>query len=266
MSPCVVQFLQYKANVSQEKRGLALLKIMAKYNCIRYPFIAAVMAFSASISALSVNPMTNEVEPFGRNSRTSIVIENTTSERAEIEISAWSAHITRNGEEQLSPETDDIIFFPPAVNMAPGASQTLQIQYVGDPETPHSKLYRVQIERLPIKRAGRSTGVEVKYLLNTMLHVAPASARADVEIVSISPDSKNNVFNVEVVNKGNRFAEMRKLTWLLKSGENERQLGPRLLRQYLNGNLVLPESSRVFSFSLPEGFELGSGELSIEIE
>lgn len=210
--------------------------------------------------------MTNSVEPIGRHARTTIVVENTTTVKKSIEVSAWIAHLAHGGEESLAAADDDILVFPPAATLAPGAIQKIQIQYVGDPEISASRLYRVKVEELSVKRNNGPISVDVNYVFNTMLHVVPEQSRPKVRVIGVKPASTANAYKVEIENYGSRYASMQESTWFLKSETGETTLDSRLLQQYLKGNLVLPNSKREFELQLPQDSNLGNANLTLEIE
>lgn len=226
--------------------------------------VCAILVFSGSVvHALGVRPMVSELQPIGSNARTALTVYNDGDSVMTIEASPLSMALSLTGEETLTPADDDIIVFPPTAIIQPGQSQVLQVQYIGDPEISVSRVYRVQIEQLSVAMDKKTAAVQVNFKMNTILHVAPVASESSLVVNSITSGAESGVSLIEVANTGNRYAAMYSSSWVISSGDNTLQLDSAELETRLDGNLVLPNQTRVLQFKVPEGIDLQNASIEI---
>jgi len=225
-------------------------------------FVALLMWFQQTM-AISVRPMISELEPIGHSTRGQLIVNNDSKSAVTLEATPWHSDMSTDGAETLTPADDDILLFPPTAIVPPGKSQVIQIQYVGDPELSVSKFYRVRVEQLPVKQANSSGGVGLAFRFDTILNVVPKQARAELSIKAIQPLDTPGMYKLEILNSGSRYATLHNSKWVIKSSNGEISLSSEQIKKSLIGNYVLPNSSRLVTFTLPEGLSLENSSLSV---
>lgn len=150
---------------------------------------ALVLALSlpGSAFAFSVRPVVVDMTPSGRGSVTTVVIENAFDRPITVEISAAPLIF---GEATASPdetETDDFVVFPPQAIIEPGRSQSVRIQYVGDPDLSESKHYFVTVAQVPVQLEEGQTAIQILYNFRVLTNVGVIGASPDIKVVGAQP-------------------------------------------------------------------------------
>jgi len=204
---------------------------------------------SSSVAAMTVQPMVKEISPTGRSSQYSIHIDNPSSKALTIELIPRRIEISRQGEEKWSAADDELLVIPVTAIIQPGKSQTVMVQYIGDPAIEHSKAFRVSVKQVSIDLSGtnqQAIGIGVNF--NTLLNVAPQASTAQLSVKSLKP--VGNKWQMELQNSGDRYARVTRTNWTFTSrGGAQQQFTGKQIKSHLNGNLVLPHSTRVFTMT-----------------
>ncbi len=237
-------------------------------NSIRHIFGAlCLLTCVQAAHGVGVQPMVFELDAIGANSRTVMTIDNDGQRPLSVELIPHRVSLDVDGKQTLTPADDDLLIFPPVALVAPGTAQTVQVQYVGNPEIDTSVPYRVSVMQVPVAVAEEETNpdaVEMKIAANfhTLLNVVPSGTEAKLSVLSIKDNGSK--WMLEVENSGNRFARLSTTRWSLTSGAQSVELKPMEVAQRTDNNLVLPKSVINVSFQPPEGFDVDSTELDIQ--
>jgi len=130
----------------------------------RHGAVAALIALAAlavapsSGRAFSVQPLLMELAPLGGASRASMSVTNANARAVTIEALPMRLAHDGNGREVLTDAEDELLVFPPVAIVQPGSAQTLQVQYIGDPELAVSGTYRVLVQNVPVSLEGGEDG------------------------------------------------------------------------------------------------------------
>jgi P pilus assembly chaperone PapD len=216
---------------------------------IWFYILAGIVLSIGTASAMTVKPMVKEISTTGRTSQYAIHIDNPSAKSLTIEMITTRISMTKKGKETRTPADGDLLIIPVTAIIPPGKSQTIMVQYIGAPQLKESHAYRVSIKQAAIDLSGSgkpAIGIGVNF--NTLLNVVPAKAIATLKLKSLKRSGKNWLMELE--NSGNRYARISKTQWTItdKSGA-KRQLTGKDVKKYLDGNLILPNSSRVFSMT-----------------
>ncbi len=230
-------------------------------------FKMSVLIFYAFFSNLlmaggQVTPMLAEISPMGSGAQVRIILENNGLEKPlTFVVEPLMLELDYQGNESLTPAEEDLLVIPPTVVVKPGKAQTVLVQYIGDPTVQNSRSYRVIFKQEPINyNAGSNGGKSAKFLLgvnyNALINLTPENSFADPHVNSINTSSKG-YWNVEVENKGSRYARMSMSRWLLGDASGRQvEISGKQLMDKLDGSLVLPHSVRVFKMAPIENFNV----------
>lgn len=185
---------------------------------------AAVVVVSATLSqALEVSPMVAKLTPTGAGSSYRLTVRNNSATPATVEIEVYRMQVDESGARSLTPEENDIAVFPVQSVIPANRDQVAQIRYVGDPGA-QSGMYLVRVGQLPIDMqtiAGdgeAGADIKVAFTINTYVFVAPASARASVEVTGLDR-APNGDLLLTAHNTGAGFAHLREARFTLTTSD-----------------------------------------------
>jgi fimbrial chaperone protein len=199
----------------------------------------ALAAFSTSLclgvaaSAYQVQPLTYFLTPTGPKSQTRLTVINTDATQLDTELAVFSVDVDVDGKRAFTPADDQFLIFPPQASIKPGAAQSFQVRYIGDPAITQGRIYVVRVKQLNINyverevKPGTTSRVAIMLNFNTTAVVQPVKAHDDVAIVSnLTPlagkDAKSVGFVATVANSGDAVADLSALKWrLLRDGKSE---------------------------------------------
>ena len=211
-----------------------------------------ILAVTSPAFAFEMTPLELELDPAGRESAGSFRIVNIDAKPIAVEIAVFTREMTEEGADILRPADDDFIVYPPQMIVMPGQTQTLRVQYVGDPVTGAERAYRLIAEQLPIDlgedgqdRNGGSISLLVRYVAS--LYVGPPSAKPALSVIKAVPAPRNRM-RVVLVNEGTGHA----LLTNLKLRVGGRELAGEAIAGLLGEN-ILAGITRSFLIPWPEG-------------
>ena len=146
--------------------------------------VAAAAMVATVVHAMTVSPVVVDLTTSGQRMSQVITIENKYAKPVILEMLSQEAEYTDDGVRGVGKPTEDLLMFPPQVQIAPGGSQAIRIQYVGDPELAKSKHYFVTVAQLPVKMPDGQSGVQLLYNFQIVTGVAMAGKRANIKVVS----------------------------------------------------------------------------------
>ncbi len=236
--------------------------VMVNIKKITLFFTFSLLLFSRGLLAYQVQPMSAEIEPVGKNSQYSLRVENTDSFPLTLEFLPLKVSQDKFGHNTLTPADDDLLVIPMTAVIQPGKTQTIMVRYLGDPLLTQSQIYSIEVKQVSVELAGQNESeVSLAFNFNTLLNVVPLNAKADLHVNSMQQDG--NIWNVEVTNKGNRFAKITETEWLLNDGKNTVRLNRKNINQFVDGKLILPNASRVFKVKQIDNLNMNSTKVEI---
>ena len=151
-----------------------------------YGAIAAVIAalVATVVHAMTVSPVVIDLTTSGGRMSQVITIENKYAKPVILEMLAQETEYTDEGVKGTGKPTEDLLMFPPQAQIAPGGTQAIRIQYVGDPDLAKSRHYFVTVAQLPVKMPEGQSGVQLLYNFQIVTGVAMAGKRPNISISS----------------------------------------------------------------------------------
>lgn len=215
--------------------------------------------------AMGVSPLVMELSSIGTQSRSNMTVSNPADTPLSLELVVERLSMAPNGRASYVSADDDVLIFPPFAQIAAGGTQQFQLQYIGEPELPHSQAYRVAVTHVPVAlREGDGAQLSVVSTIEALLTISPPGAKASLEVVAIKPSSETSGdWQVRVRNNGNRHARISESTWSITSGNSNNTYNSREIQSRTKGDLVLPGMERLIEFTPPEGLKPGATAIQI---
>lgn len=180
--------------------------------------------------AMDVSPMVAKITPAGSGSSYRLTVRNDSATAATVEIEVYRMQVDETGARSLTPEDNDIVVFPVQSVIPPNREQVVQVRYLGEASN-QGRMYLVRAAQLPINMqtatADGDAGAEIKvaFTINTYVFVAPASARAAVEVTSMSRAANGDVLLL-ARNTGTGFAHLREAKFTLTTSDGKAHAVP----------------------------------------
>jgi len=237
-------------------------------------FTAAALAWGVVGSpvpagAYDLKPMVIQIRPSGSGSSATAVITNTHPVPVAIEIRAFRREQQPDGTDKLIPEERDIIMSPPQMVIAPKASQSFRIQWVGEARPERELAYRIVTEQLPIQfskvtRNDRTADLTMRYRYEMALYVEPEGTKPSARIVSaetVSGKDGAREVALRIRSDGGMRAILDKPVLQLSpaSGGASVRIEGDALKQLVGMN-ILPGNERLIRIPAPPG--LADGKLT----
>ncbi len=144
---------------------------------------AFVSSGTASAATFSVNP--TQINLSARVSSALLTVRNDSDETLRFQLSAFTWTQSAAGEIQLAP-TDDVIFFPALLSLAPKEERRIRIGTTATTGA-QEKTYRVFVEELPSADASRSgAAVRVLTKMGIPVFVRPARETATATLADLA--------------------------------------------------------------------------------
>ncbi|WP_087021303.1 molecular chaperone [Thaumasiovibrio subtropicus] len=206
------------------------------------------LLLSGWANAYGIKPMVAELTPSGKTSQLSMTIQNNNTKPITIEIFPLKLSINASGEENLSPADSDLLVLPVTAIVQPGQFQSVIVRYIGAPEIQQSQAYRIAFEQANVALdENQGPGIGLKFNISTLLNVKPAEAKADLRIEKIYRDGEQWKLTIE--NRGSSYARLSEADWQINTPDRQLTLSDKEVRAHVDGNLILPHSTRTFAFS-----------------
>lgn len=230
------------------------------------PIIGAAVSPHAHAAAFNVKPTQIRLSTKVKSGMLGVRNESGETTRFQLSVFAWSQ--SAKGEMQLAP-TQDIVFFPSLLSLAPGEERQIRIGSTV-PAGPTERTYRIFVEELPpaVKAKDAQNGATQVRVLTRMgvpIFIEPAAAPAGgapIPIARIEPKGVHGEkVTFEVKNTGNVHFTIKQARVLGRGAAKES-----LFERTVPGWYVLAGGSRVFEIEPPKGICAKTKELSFEVE
>jgi P pilus assembly chaperone PapD len=216
--------------------------------------------------ATTVQPIVIDLSPSGNGMSQTITVENTNADRLPVEIRVESLAFGDDGVTVEAP-SGDLTVFPAQAVIEPGRTQTFRVQWAGG-ALERSRSYYVTVAQAPVSLPEGETAIQVLYNFQVLVSVAPAQARANlqVESASVGRDADGNPAPLVVVRNdsaAHAYLSQGTLSLVARNAQGtvtfERTLTPADVQQSIGYGLVGPGQRR--SLVLPISLPAGSGSL-----
>lgn len=171
--------------------------------------------FAAPASAYEFSPIVAQFNSKGAAATRTFTLRNTQQEPVAIQIEVFQRSADATGEETRVPEFDDFIVTPPQVVLAPGQSQAIRVQWIGDANPAAELSYRIVTTQLPIKYASEQISGDVQatlqlgYKYEAAVYVAPQNVKPSASITAAAAATDaagNRVMRLTIKSTGTRRA------------------------------------------------------------
>ncbi|MFC4290944.1 fimbria/pilus periplasmic chaperone [Sphingorhabdus arenilitoris] len=219
-----------------------------------------------------LKPIVIQLSPNGSGTSQNLLITNTHEVPIAIEVRAYSRKQNPDGTETREPEDDDILISPPQMVIAPKASQSFKVQWIGNPAPEKELSYRIVTTQLPIKfKDGKQGDVSVKvdmsYRYEAALYIVPPKSVPSAKLMGLSAvtdDDGAKWLEARILSDGTRRAILDKpvLTISPKNGGTGITLEGAALAGLANQN-ILVGNERIIRLPWPDNLPFGevTGEL-----
>ena len=237
--------------------------------------IACVMAAMApAASAYEFAPIVAQFTPNGSGAARTFVVRNTHDVPVALQIEVYRRSADETGQETREPEYDDFIITPPQLVLAPGQSQSIRAQWIGDSNPEIELSYRLIVEQLPIPYSREEVGdkrvadISMGIRYEAALYVVPASGKPAVEITraeAAKTESGEQVLRVTIKNTGQRRAILQNPEVTVQSEGQSVTLSGEAVSSINNRNIIAGTQA-VIDVPWPETLPVGPVSASISTD
>ena len=147
------------------------------------------MLFTQSGWAFKLNLLESTLELNKSKATTATIINDSTGMIA-IEATARIRVYNENGEEKFDTIAEDLVIIPSQMIINPNEEQVLSIRWMGAPDIPNEKAYRLLIEYVSIsddqlkgkEAEEQQAGINIEYRIAKSFYVAPKGAKPNVAL------------------------------------------------------------------------------------
>lgn len=227
--------------------------------------IVLLMIFMLPVFAFQFEPITQDFSPSGINSRRNFQVINPSENPIAVKVSMVYREMDLYGEETLTDASEVFFVFPSQVVVAPESTQTIRVQWLGNPEVSIEQAFRIIAEQLPVNINRNQTGVNFLIAYHGSIYVVPEKFSFGVEVVSVQKGNNSegeDILQIELKNTGNTHMILEnpviKLSYSsLLDSDKELTLSDDALIGLANEN-ILAGKNRVFSVPWPNGLTDGN--------
>lgn len=221
--------------------------------------LAAVCALllPAQAQAYRVSPMSYELAPSGSKASQVIRIDNITNAPITLEMTAEKRSWDEAGNETRTPADDDFVILPPQMVVAPGKTQAVRVQFVGNSPANDTAMYVVSVNQVPVRDPNAPSGVQFVLNFGTAAYVVPPGAKTDLHVVGVERASEPGKLKVTLENRGARHAPLGLGTWTFTNAAGKSMvLTGDPLREALVASVVPSHGRRVYIIPAAGGFDI----------
>lgn len=168
-----------------------MIRFLRRY-WLRLVVLLGLLGFgSATLVAMTVQPVVVNLTTSGRGMSQVVTVENTFANPLPVEMRIQELALGEAGVTGTGNDPGDLLVFPQQALIQPGQTQTFRVQYVGDPSLARSKHYYVTVAQLPVQMPEGQSAIQILYNFQVLVSVAPQGARPAlaVERAEIARDS-----------------------------------------------------------------------------
>ncbi len=187
------------------------------FACLWVSALVALLLAPAPAEAFKLTPIEMVFAPAGRGTTRTFQITNAHDQPIAVEIRFAARDMSLSGEDIRSDAEDSFVAFPAQAIVLPGRSQTVRVQWLGNPKPKGELAFRMMAEQLPIDLNREATdGARLKLLVRYVasLYVAPKGVKAEVALESAGRKTAAGGARLAIVlhNRGTAHSLLRGLT------------------------------------------------------
>ncbi len=217
---------------------------------------------------MSVVPISGELSASGQNSKMTLRVTNDGAQPIPVEILTSKLTVAEDGTATSVPVKGKFLIFPPQATIAPGASQSFRVQWLGGPKLEATETYILGVNQLPIAMDKKKSGVQVIFNFSIVVNVSPANAKPEISVlkaeISKAP-STPRAPTITVQNTGNGHALLGEASIVLSAGTWSKRLSKEEVRAIFGLGLVQPHAKRRFVMATPLPPEVSKYQVQIEL-
>jgi fimbrial chaperone protein len=234
-----------------------------------FAVIAGAFLPCSALHAMSVTPLHAELVSSGTKSRTTIKVTNTSTRPLPVETVVRRVVLDENGSLNDGGDgADDFLIIPAQAMIAPGASQVLRVQWVGEPLLDQSRTYRMSITQLPVGTSREnSQAIQVVFSFGVIINVAPPKGAPALEMAEaqlVDDASGKRRASLIIRNPSRVHALFSEATVHLSAGTWRHSIQPAQLRESVGLGLVQPGLSRRFTLPVDVPGDIAAIQASID--
>lgn len=229
---------------------------------------------SLPAAAYEFAPIVAQFTPNGSGAARTFVVRNTHEEPVALQIEMFQRSADETGKELRQPEYDDFIITPPQLVLAPGQSQSIRVQWVGDSDPDMELSYRMIVEQLPIPYAkedagsNRVTDISLGIRYEAALYVVPREGDPAAEITqaeSIETETGEKILRLTIKNTGQRRAILQEPSVTVTTNGQSTTLSGDSIPVLSNYNIIAGTQA-VFDIPWPESVPFGPVSASLSTD
>ena len=226
--------------------------------------IAAVQSI-ISAGAYELSPIVAQFSSEGPGSSRSFVIRNTHQQPIALQIEVFKRSADALGNETREPEYDDFIVTPPQMVIAPGNSQSIRAQWVGEANPETELAYRFVVTQLPIRferdNSDEDVNIDVAmgYKYEAAIYVLPDGGKPSAEVSkseAILNEDGEETLRVTINSVGERRAILISPTLSVTGNNQNIDITGEALAP-LNNKNILAGTQTVVELPWPESLPFG---------
>ncbi|MEH6446098.1 MAG: hypothetical protein V7784_19565 [Oceanospirillaceae bacterium] len=211
-------------------------------------FSLSIGSFSGLTPALEVSPLVHEISSSGRGASGRLLIRNSSDSEVPLEMEVQRIDFSKDGKYTLTTVEEDILVFPPAVLLRPGASQVVRLQWVGEPELAISRSYFIKLSQPAVSLPQQpQNGVRLMLTFNILVHVASPGSQASLQVESVEQikNKTGTVIQASIRNEGQRYSYISDAKLIITVGDKFLLvMQPGVLRERGEDVFLPPDSRR----------------------
>ncbi len=204
----------------------------------------------APVRAMTVTPIHLEMTSVGAGSRHQISVVNDGNSPLPVELVLSVLSVGENGQRRLSSAGDEFMVFPAQSLIAPGATQSFRLQWVGEPVIDRSKSYMLSVNQIPVRLPKGQKGVQLVMSFGVQINVAPPQGLPSLVLVGAGTEVDKRTGQrhpaITVLNSSNVHALLPQANIKLSSGSWSKSLDHTFLGEKIGIGLVQPGKQRRF--------------------
>ncbi|WP_306250641.1 fimbria/pilus periplasmic chaperone [Parvularcula sp. IMCC14364] len=177
-----------------------------------------------------------------------IRVRNTRPTDLPVEILVEKRLIAEDGTQTFVPADDDFIVFPPQALIAPQSTQSIRVQYIGEPSMAETIAYVMKVAEVPVVQED-ATGITVAYNFGVALYIRADNPNATLTLSSIEKTDDNKL-DFAIRNSGNDYGTTVGKTVVVETAHGRKQID--LTGKGVGNPLIPPNSVRTFSLDIGE--------------
>ena len=251
--------------------GVFLMSISRHTYLIIFCLLAclSIVMLTNRSEALSVTPLTVDLSAFGQNNKATLRVENDGAAPIAVEVSPSKLTLAEDGTPTIIPAKGKFLIFPPQAKIAPGASQSFRVQWLGDPNLKASESYLLNVNQLAVELDHKVNGIQLVLNFAVNVNIVPPNAAPIINVIKtdmIKGSSMQNEPVITLENSGNGNALLSAGSVVFTSGAWTKTLTSQEFQALHGIGLIQPGTRRRFKLAVPLPPEVSRYEVRVDLK